>query len=65
MLLAKQQGMTLDQLATQLECNFKTISGHTQRLVHAGLLEKKYIGQSVLHSLSPYGKKFYSFLTSF
>lgn len=64
-LVAKRQGITADQIAEALDCNFKTISGHTQKLVQAGLMEKKYIGQSVLHSLSPYGKIFHTFLRSF
>ncbi|TSC69329.1 MAG: hypothetical protein G01um101456_234 [Parcubacteria group bacterium Gr01-1014_56] len=64
-LVAKQEGITLDKIAETLNCNFKTASGHTQKLVQAGLLEKKYLGQSVLHSLSSQGKILYSFLQSF
>jgi len=61
LLVAERKGITLDGIAGNLNCNFKTISGHTQKLVQAGLIEKKYLGQSVLHSLSPYGKTFYNF----
>ena len=61
----KNDGMTLGQIAENLNCNFKTISEHTRRLVHAGLLNKKYQAQEVSHSLSPYGKKFIIFIKSF
>lgn len=64
-LLAKQSGRTLDQISGSLNCNFKTISGHTNKLAQAGLIEKKYIGKNVQHSLSPLGKKFHQFLLSF
>lgn len=64
-LLAKQKGITLDQISGSLDCNFKTVSGHTNKLAQAGLIEKKYIGKNVLHALSPLGKKFYQFLQSF
>ena len=65
MLVAKRDGITVDEIATALDCNFKTISAHTHRLAQAGLLEKKYIAQNVVHSLSPYGKRIHSFLQSF
>jgi DNA-binding MarR family transcriptional regulator len=65
MLVNRRQGITVDQIAETLHCNFKTISAHTQKLVQSGLLEKKYLGHNVLHTLSPYGKKFNYFLISF
>ncbi len=64
-LVAKNEGVTLDQIATRLDCNLKTTAEHTRRLVLAGLLNKKYIGRNVGHSLSPYGKVFYNFLRTF
>ena len=57
LLVYKNPDITLDQITTELKSNFKTISEHTRRLVHAGLLNKTYQGRSVAHSLSPYGKK--------
>lgn len=54
--------ITLNEIAKTLQCNFKTISEHTRRLVQAGLIDKKYRGRTVAHSLSPYGKKLISFL---
>lgn len=56
---------TLDTIARELGCNFKTISEHTQRLVRAGLLNKKYRGREVEHSLSPYGRSFVRFAKTF
>ena len=61
----KNDGMTLNDISEILNCNIKTISGHTRRLVNAGLLNKKYQGQEVAHSISPYGKKFIEFMKSF
>ena len=64
-LVHKSEGIDLEQIARKLECNIKTISEHTRRLVHAGLLNKKYQGRQVLHSLSPYGKNFLNFIKTF
>ncbi|MEK9180246.1 MAG: helix-turn-helix transcriptional regulator [Patescibacteria group bacterium] len=59
------EGATLDIISRELNCNFKTISEHTQRLVRAGLMNKKYRGRAVEHSLSPYGRSFVKFAKSF
>ena len=64
-LLDKNAGLSLENIADALNCNFKTISGHTHRLVQAGLLNKSYRGREVVHVLSPYGKKFVAFANSF
>lgn len=58
-------GITLEEIADKLKCNFKTISEHTRRLVYAGLLNKKYKGRAVAHSLSPYGQRFIEFMEIF
>ena len=65
MLVARKPGMSMEEISETLDCHFKTVSAHTQRLVQAGLLEKKYLNRSVLHSLSPYGKRICDFLKSF
>ena len=57
--------ITLEGIAEELDKNFKTVSEHTRRLVHAGLLNKKYQGRNVSHSLSPYGEKFIWFVKTF
>ncbi len=64
-LVSKNEGITLDGIAGHLGRNFKTISEHTRKLVHSGLLNKNYKGQNVVHSLSPYGIKFLKFMQLF
>ena len=61
----RNDGITVEGLARELEANPKTISQHTRSLVQAGLLNKKYLGRQVTHSLSPYGRLFYKFMKVF
>ena len=56
--VAKNPDITLEGLWTSLGGNEKTISEHTKKLLNAGLIDKRYQGTSVLHTLSPYGKLF-------
>ncbi len=65
LLIAENDGLTLEKIVEILDCNVKTVSEHTRRLVQAGLLNKKYQGRQVAHSLSPYGKKFVKFTKTF
>ena len=60
--LDKKSEATLDELIAGLKGNQKTFSSHTGKLLQAGLLNKRYQGRNVLHSLSPYGKAFCGFL---
>ncbi len=64
-LIGSGKGFTLEEIAEELEGNVKTLSEHTSRLVKAGLLNKTYRGREVVHTLSPYGKKFLAFAKSF
>jgi len=64
-LVSRRDGLTLVQIAEVLDGNMKTISEHTRRLVQAGLLNKRYHGRQVIHSLSPYGRKFVNFTKTF
>jgi len=64
-LVENSEGLTLIEIAEKLKCNFKTVSGHTQKLVQAGLLDKEYRGREVEHSLSPYGKRLLGLVKSF
>ena len=64
-LIKKHKDLTVGDIAEDLHSNFKTISQHTQRLVSAGLLKKSYRGQEVIHSLTPFGQRFYTFANSF
>lgn len=57
--------LSVDQIAEKLGGTFKNISQHTGRLVYAGLLNKRSVGSSVVHILSPYGKKFVRILKTF
>lgn len=65
LLVADQDGITLEDITETLKANDKTIGEHTRRLYQAGLLNKKYRGKFVEHSLSPYGKTFVRFLQTF
>lgn len=59
------EGVTLDDIIAAVGANPKTVGEHTRRLHHAGLINKKYRGKFVEHTLSPYGKTFVKFLKSF
>jgi predicted ArsR family transcriptional regulator len=65
LIVEKNDGITVEEIADALETNFKTISQHTRSLVHAGLLNKKYRGRQVTHSPSPYGGAFLKFMKTF
>lgn len=64
-LIAKKPGITLHEITDHLNGNFRTISEHTRKLVVAGLINKKYMGNEVLHELSPYGEKVLKILKEF
>lgn len=63
--IAGHDKATLDDIVTALDANEKTLGEHTRRLFVAGLVNKKYRGKFVEHTLSPYGKTFVQFLKSF
>ena len=65
LLVLKNPGISVEGISESLDCNFKTISEHTRRLVQAGLLNKNYKGNTVEHRVSPYGKMFCSFIQKF
>ena len=65
LLIAARGPITLEDIINTLGANGKTIGEHTRRLYLAGLINKKYRGKFVEHTLSPYGKRFVSFLKSF
>ena len=65
LLLSHQRGsngLTLEEISEHMKTNTKNISHHTSKLQNAGLLDKKYQGKNVVHSLSPYGARFIKFL---
>lgn len=63
--IADNDGATLDNIVSAIGANEKTLGEHTRRLAVAGLVNKKYRGKFVEHTLSPYGKSFVKFLQSF
>lgn len=65
LLISENEGISLEKIAELLDCNIKTISEHTRRLVQAGLINKQYQGRVVIHTLSPYGKVFSQFIKTF
>jgi len=64
-LIEEHDGITLGDIVSSLRANEKTIGEHTRRLYQAGLIQKRYRGNFVAHSLSPYGKLFVKFLKAF
>ena len=65
LLVAKREGITLNEVIETIKANEKTIGEHSRRLFSAGLLDKKRSGVFVELYLSPYGKMFVQFLNSF
>ena len=65
LLIGGSEGITLEDIVSAIDANEKTLGEHTRRLYQAGLINKKYRGKFVEHTLSPYGKTFVRFLKSF
>lgn len=63
--VGERDGITLEDIVEALKANEKTVGEHTRRLFNAGLINKKYRGKFVEHTLSPYGRTFVRFLKSF
>ena len=64
-LIGANGGITLENIIKTLGANGNTIGEHTRRLYAAGLVNKRYRGKFVEHTLSPYGRAFVKFLESF
>jgi Mn-dependent DtxR family transcriptional regulator len=65
LLMEVRPNITLETITEFLHANIKTISEHTRRLHQAGLVNKKYKGRSVEHSLTPMGQKICNFIKTF
>ena len=65
LMISEKKNLTLEEIVELLKMNTKTASEHTRRLVQAGLVNKSYMGRNVIHTLSPYGKIFASFIKTF
>lgn len=61
-LLAEENDLTLDQIASKLKANYKTIHVHIIRIHRSGLLSKRYRGVAVDHKLTDRGKQVLIFL---
>ena len=61
----RHNAICVEELSERLNCNYKTLSEHIRRLKLAGLIYKKYKGQRVEHSISPYGKKILETIKTF
>lgn len=65
LLVARSESISLENISESIDCDIKNTCQHTQKLVQAGLVNKKYNGRMVGHSVSPYGRKFIKFIKSF
>ena len=65
LLIAAREAITLEDIVETIGANGKTLGEHTRRLYQAGLVNKRYRGKFVEHTLSPYGKTFVAVLKSF
>ena len=57
LVLKNKPGLTLDQINGLVGGEFKNISIHMKKLSTAGLVNKKYKGVYVQHTLTEYGKR--------
>lgn len=65
LLLNKKDGLCLEDISEKLKVNVKTISGHTKTLVASHLINKKYKGRFISHSLTNHGKKMIDIIKKF
>lgn len=63
--IACENETSLWQISQGLDIEFRNVSQHTAKLEKAGLIEKQYIGRTVMHFLTPYGHQIYKFLKTF
>ena len=61
-LLQKTPELSVDEIATTLNVNFKTISEHIRRLAIAGLVLKRNAGNEVRHKLTGRAESILKFL---
>ena len=61
-LLKNKPELSVDEIATLLKINFKTASGHVQRLAIAGIVMKRHEGNFVRHKLTNRGITILKFL---
>lgn len=61
-LLHRQPGLSLDEIADELDVNFRTIHEHLRRLIFAGLVLKWPQGNYVRHKLTKSAESILRFL---
>ena len=61
-LLEKTPELSVDEIATTLNVNFKTASEHVRRLAIAGLVLKRHEGNEVRHKLTERSHRVLKFL---
>lgn len=61
LLQLNNHSLSLFEITKNLKINYTTVSEHTRKMVDAGLINKKYKGQIVEHSLTPLGKDILKF----
>jgi len=61
-LLANEPDLSVEGIAERLNINFKTASEHIRRIALSGLVEKRYVGRSVHHRLTPRARNILTFL---
>jgi predicted transcriptional regulator len=64
-LLSKSPSLSVDQISQNLNTDFYTTSDHIRKLADAGIIEKKYKGRFVLHTLTKRGNGILSFCKMF
>lgn len=61
-LLYERPNLSLGEIADELGVNFRIASEHIRRMSTGGLMQKRYKGRSVIHSLTPRAKNILTFL---
>jgi DNA-binding transcriptional ArsR family regulator len=62
--LDKGTPLTLEELSIVLETDYRNAGQHVRKMHRAGLIDKRYRGHSVLHSITEEGRRFISFYNS-
>ena len=61
-LLKDRPERSLSEVADELKSDFRTVSEHVRKMVHAGLVMKRSDGVSVRHKLTRLGEQVLQFL---
>ena len=61
-LLEKRPGLSIDNISELLHMEYKNTSAHLYKLSIGGIIDKKYRGATVFHSLTDRGKSILQFV---